>query len=42
MLVDFVKTATDKELADMAATVEAGGMAYWIIWEEIDYRKANA
>ncbi|WP_284150805.1 hypothetical protein [Brevundimonas albigilva] len=42
MLVDFVKTATDQELADLVATVEVGGMAYWILWEEIDYRKTNA
>lgn len=41
MLVDQVKTMTVEALKVLANEVEAGGMAYWIIWDEIDYRAAQ-
>ena len=40
LLVDNVKTMTVEALKVLATEVEAGGMAYWIIWDEIDYRAA--
>lgn len=38
LLVDNVKTMTLEALKELVARVETGGMAYWIIWDEIDYR----
>jgi hypothetical protein len=40
LLVDLVKTVSLEELARMASNAEAGSQAYWIIWDEIDERKA--
>lgn len=40
LLVDNVKTMTLEALKELVARVEVGGQAYWIIWDEIDYRAA--
>lgn len=40
LLVDNVKTMTIEALKELVARVEVGGQAYWIIWDEIDYRAA--